>query len=187
MTGTSKRRRPLMWRRPLKWCHPLKWRRRLKWPPPPDRDDLHQHLGQEAASLLAEYRPLRGKTGAKAPRQKWIIKGQALDLLRTTGAPHSLVALFDMMLGGVATKLLTMRPRPPWIDLIVDYEARAAQLEDREVDNAELTDKVVMPNHPELSDRDHVMREVRKVRRAAWYPALIRSRQVYLIDNPQTV
>ena len=80
-----------------------------------------------------------------------------------------------------------MELRPNLIDTIVDYEARAAQLEDREVTNAELVDKAVLPNHPELSDRDHAMREVRKVRNESWYWARVRWRQVYLIDNPDTV
>ena len=158
----------------------------IKWPPPPERDALHLYLGQEAGQLLAEYNRGQGKRGPGAGRQKWMIKGASLDLLRAAGTPSRLIELFDVMLGGVSTELLRIEPRRPWIDLIVDYEARAHQA-GREVKNAELADNVVMPANPMLEDRDHVMREVRQVRRAAWYPALIRSRQVDLIDNPQTV
>ena len=54
-----------------------------------------------------------------------------------------MVRLFDMLLGGVTTDLLSMELRPTLIDTIVDYEARATQLEGRKVTNAELVDKAV--------------------------------------------
>ncbi len=158
----------------------------IKWPPPPERDALHQYLGQEAARLLAEYQRAQGKRGPGASRQKWMTKGAALDLLRATEAPPSLVGLFDVMLGGVSAELLRMEPRRPWIDRIVDYEARAHN-DGREVTNAEITDHVAMPAHPRASDRNYMMRMVRQVRKTGWYPALVLSRRVYLIDNPETV
>ena len=161
----------------------------IKWPPPPERDArdaLQQYLGQEAARLLEEYRK-GGKGGSGTGQQRWRVRGAALDLLRTTNAPLSLIILFDVMLGGVSTELSRIEPREPWLDLIVDYEARAHQA-GREVTNAELTDNVVRPANSMAGDRDHVMRKVRRARRATdWYPALVLSRRVYLIDNPETV
>ena len=158
----------------------------IKWPPPPERDALHQCVGQEAAQLLAEYQQAQGKRGPGAGRQKWIVKGAALDLLRATGAPASLVSLFDIMLGAVSAELSSMESRRPWIDCVVDHEARAHN-EGREVTNAEITDHVAMPAHPRASDRNYMMRMVRQVRKTGWYRALVLSRRVYLMDNPETV
>ncbi len=161
-------------------------KKRIKWPPPPEREALHICLGQEAAQLLAEYQRVQGKRGPGAGRPKWIIKGAALDLLRASEAPPSLVELFDVMLGDVATKLLRMEPRQPWIDWIADYEARAHN-KGRKVTNPELTDNIVRPGSPMNEDRDHLMRKVRQVRRTDWYKALVLGRRAYLIDNPETV
>ena len=159
--------------------------KRIKWPAPPERDALQQYLGQEAARLLAEYRK-GGKGGSGTGRQRWMIRAAALDLLRATEAPHSLIALFDEMLGGVTHELSRIKPREPWLDLIVDYEAHAHN-DGREVKNAELADHILMPANLMAEDRDHLMRKVRRARRADWYPALVRIRRVYLIDNPETV
>ncbi len=160
--------------------------KRIKWPSPPERDDLHKYLGQEAARLREVYEET-GKGGSGIGQQRMGIRGGALDLLRVAEVPSSLVALFDMLLGGVTTELLSKKLRPTLIDTIVNYEARTAQLEDREVTIAELVDKAVMPNHTELNDRDYAMREVHKARKESWYWARVRWRQVYLIDNPDTV
>ena len=95
-----------------------------------------------------------------------------------------MIELFDVMLGGVSTELSGVRKT--WVEQIVDYEARAHQA-GREVTNTELTDNVAMPARPAVSDRKHVMREVGKLRKKSWYPTLILSRRIYLIDNPDTV
>ena len=154
------------------------------WPEPPERDALRAYLGQEAAMLLSEYRRAKGKRGPGAGRRKVMIKEAALDLLRRADLPVSVVILFGVMLDAGAAGLL--RGAPLWLDEIVDYEARAHN-DGREVKNAELTDHVVMPANHMLEDRDHVMRGVRRMRRAKWYPALVLSRRIYLIDNPETV
>ena len=156
-------------------------------PKPPERDAMHQYLGQEAARLLSVYRRVKKKRGRPPRGQKQgvqAVKAAALDLLYNTGAPVSLISLFNVMLGGV----VLARPDStlPWLDLIVDYEARVNN-ENRLVDNAEITDKVVLPNHPELSDRKHVMRQVKEIRDAVWYPRLRDARRVYLIDDPDSV
>ncbi len=98
--------------------------KRIKWPPPPERDDLHQYLGQEAAHLLVEFQRAQGKKGPGAGQPMWKLKGAALDLLYATGAPLSFVRLFDVMLGEVSAELSRMESEEPWINLIVAYEAR---------------------------------------------------------------
>ena len=155
----------------------------IKWPPPPERDALQQYLGQEAGRLLAEYLE-KGKGGSGAGQRRWVLRGAALDLLRRTEAPSRLIELFDVMLGGVSTKLSGMRE--PWLDLIVDIEARAYQLEEREVTNAELA-QAVMDAGFMGGDKKHTMRKVHDTREEDWYRPLVRCRCYYLIDNPQTV
>ena len=105
-------------------------------PKPPERDAMHQYLGQEAARLLSVYRRVKKKRGRPPRGQKQgvqAVKAAALDLLYNTGAPVSLISLFNVMLGGV----VLARPDStlPWLDLIVDYEARVNN-ENRLVDNA---------------------------------------------------
>ncbi len=155
-------------------------------PKPPERDAMHQYLGQEAGRLLSEYRRAQGKRGPGAGRRKVMIKDAALDLLRHAELPVSVVTLFGVMLDTWAAGLLRGMSTPPWLDKVVDYEAHAHN-ENRLVDNAEITDKVVLPNHPEISDRKYVMRRVREVRGADWYPTLRDARRIYLMDNPDSV
>ncbi len=156
----------------------------IKWPPPPERDPRDREIGQEAGKLRAEYLE-KGKGGSGAGQRRWVLKATALDLLRTTGAPSSLVELFDVMLGGVSNRMSKMRE--PWLDLIVDIEARAYQFEDhREVSNSELV-KAVMDSGLLPVTRGHAMRKVRETRRQDWYSALIHYRCYYVIDNPETV
>ena len=159
--------------------------KKIKWPPPPERDALQQYLGQEAGRLLAEYRRVKSKKGgAGTGRQRWMIRGAALDLLRATEAPSRLIELFDVMLGGVSTELSGMRE--PWLDLIVDIEARIYQFEDRrEVSNSELV-RAAMDSGLLPMSRNHAMRKVREARRQDWYSALIHCRCIYLVDNPET-
>ena len=147
----------------------------------PERNVLHQQCGEVAAELLNEY-VKKGASRSGASRQKLIIKGAALALLRATEAPTSLIELFDVMLGGVASKLPDGVPKSAWIYHIADYEARSYQV-DRDVTNAELTDNVVMPAGFLSGDRNHVIRKVRQIRDSSWYPALVLGRRVYLIDN----
>ena len=154
----------------------------IDWPPPGERDALHEYLGQEAGRLLAEYLE-KSKGGSGTGQRRWVLRAAALDLLRTTEAPHSLVELFDVMLGGAYAKLRGMRE--PWLDLIVDIEARAYQ-EEREVTNAELATAVIDAGLMG-ADKKHVMRRVHKTRREDWYWPLVRCRCYYVIDNPETV
>ena len=158
--------------------------KQIKWPPPPERGTRDREIGQEAGKLRAEYLE-KGKGGSGAGQRRWVLKAAALDLLRTTGAPSSLVELFDVMLGGVSTRMLEMRE--PWLDLIVDIEARAYQFEDhREVTNAELVKAVMKAGLMSVS-KDTAMRKVRGVRKKGWYSALIYQRCIYVVDNPETV
>ena len=93
-----------------------------------------------------------------------------------------MVFLFDVMLGNVAGA--SPKPRFPWLDVVLDYEARAHN-QDREVSNAEVVDKAILPTYS--ADRKHVMRQVREIRNAEWYPRLRDARRIYLIDNPDSV
>ena len=76
--------------------------------------------------------------------------------------------------------------RAPWLDLIVDLEARAYQFEKREVTNSELVAAVLKSGLMPVS-RDHAMRRIRETRREDWYSAAVRYRCNYVIDNPETV
>ena len=151
-------------------------------PTPPKRDALHAYFGQEAARLLSEYRQVLNKGGAGARGKKRAAKAAALDLLAAIGSPPSLVSLFNMMLGNVAGASPKSKYR--WLDVTLDYEARAHN-EGRLVDNAEVVDEAILPIH--AADRDHLMRQVREVREAEWYPMLCDARRIYLMDNPDTV
>ncbi len=157
--------------------------KRIEWPPPPERDFLSLQISQEAGRLLAEYQNKR-TGGSGTGQQRWMIRAAALDLLRATEAPSRLIELFDVMLGGVSAKLSGMRE--PWLDLIVDIEARAYQLEDREVTNSELAQAVIDAGLMG-GDKKHAMRKVHDTREEDWYPALIRCHCYYVIDNPETV
>ena len=151
-------------------------------PTPPKRDALRQYFGQEAARLLAVYRQLENKKGRGARGKKRAVKAAALDLLYAIGSPPSLISLFNAILGDVVGA--SPKSKFPWLDVTLDYEARAHN-EGRLVDNAEVVDKAILPTYQ--ADRDHVMRQVRKVREAEWYPMLRDSRRLYLMDNPDTV
>ena len=133
---------------------------------PPAWDD------EKAATLLALFKRAQGKKGRGAGRESRMVKNMALEELRINGAPPSFIELFDVMLGGVAAKV---SQRDLWLQQAAVYEARVHHectgLSLHEVTNADLTDEVVMPNNPEWSDRDHVMRKVRKARKGALYPA----------------
>lgn len=157
--------------------------KKIMWPPPPERDGRDREIGQATGKLRAEYLKTR-LGGSGASQRRWVLKAQALDLLRITGVPPSLVMLFDVMLGGVSTKISGMQE--PWLDLIVDLEARAYQLENREVTNSELVTAILEARLMRVS-RDHAMRKVRETRREDWYSALVRYRCYYVIDNPETV
>lgn len=150
-----------------------------------ERDALHQQLGQVATEILTEYSK-KGGGRSDSGRRRLIIKGAALALLRATEAPPSLIELFDVMLGDVASKLPDRVPKSAWIYHIADYEARAHQV-DREVTNAELADNVVMPGGFLGGDRDHIISRLRQTRDSSWYPALVLGRRVYLIDNVKSV
>ncbi len=151
-------------------------------PTPPERDALSQYFGQEAARLLSVYRQIENKRGRGARGKKRAAKAAALDLLSAMGSPPSLVSLFNVMLGDVAGA--SPKSKFPWLDETLDYEARAHN-EGREVTNAEVVDKAILPTY--AADRDHVMRQVRKVREAEWYRMLLDARRIYLMDNPDTV
>ena len=156
-----------------------------KPPGMPERDVFHRQLGEVATELLTEYAK-KGGDKSGSGRRRLIIKGAALALLRATEAPPSLIELFDVMLGDVASKLPDRVPKSAWIYHIADYEARAHQV-DREVTNAELADNVVMPGGFLGGDRNHVIRRLRQTRDSSWYPALVLGRRVYLIDNSKSV
>ena len=160
--------------------------KQIKWPPPPERDAAHRYVGVRAVELLAEYRRVKSKKGKHARRAEKIIKAEALNLIEMGGAPWRLTELFDTMLGSPRSQVFDMQAAYPWIAKVVDYEARAHE-KDRVPTTAEITDNVVMPARPTVGGRQDVMREVRKVRKADWYPALVDSRRVYLKDNPKTV
>ena len=151
-------------------------------PTPPERDALRQYFGQEAARLLSVYRQIENKRGRGARGKKRAAKAAALDLLSAIGSPPSLVSLFNVMLGRVAGA--SPESKFPWLDETLDYEARAHN-EGRLVDTAEVVDKAILPIH--AAGRDHLMRQVREVREAEWYPMLCDARRIYLMDNPDTV
>ena len=151
-------------------------------PPPPERDALRQYFGQEAARLLSVYRQIENKRGRGARGKKRAAKAAALDLLSAMGSPPSLVSLFNVMLGDVAGA--SPKSKFPWLDETLDYEARAHN-EGREVTNAEVVDKAILPTY--AADRDNVMRQVRKVREAERYRMMLDARRIYLMDNPDTV
>lgn len=152
--------------------------KKIVWPPPPERDGRDEDIGQAAGRLRAEYLKTR-LGGSGVSQRRWVLKAQALDLLRTTGAPSSLVMLFDVMLGGVSSETSTVRES--WIDLIVDIEARAHQFEDREPTNSELAAAIMKA---ESVTKDVAMRKVRATREADWYKGAVIARRYYIIDNP---
>lgn len=120
------------------------------------RTPTHQFVGSRAAELSAEYQSLREEKGRDARRRDRAIQREALDLLHEIGAPLTLIELFDIMFGEV-TKQVNETPEHPWLHLIIDYEARAAQ-EGREVTTSELVDKVVMPSRPQIGSRQGALK-----------------------------
>ena len=139
-----------------------------------------------AVERLAEYRRVKSKKGKHARRAEKIIKAEALNLIEMGGAPWRLTELFDTMLGSPRAQVLDMQAAYPWIAKVVHYEARAHE-EGHVPTNAEITDRVVIPARKSVGNREGIMREVREVRKADWYPALVDSRRVYLRDNPKAV
>ena len=151
-------------------------------PAPPDRDTLRQYFGQEAARLLSVYRQVENKKGRGVSGKKRAAKAAAVNLVSAMGSPPSLVSLFSVMLGNVAG--MPPESKVPWLDVTLDYEAREHN-KGRLVTNAEVVDKAILPTY--VADRDHLMRQVRKVRASEWYPRLRDARRIYLMDNPDTV
>lgn len=152
--------------------------KKIVWPPPPERDVRDKEIGQEAGKLRAEYLKTR-LGGSGASQRRWVLKAQALDLLRTTGALPSLVMLFDVMLGGVSSETSTVRES--WLDLIVDIEAHVNQFLARTPTNPELATAIMKA---ESVTKDVAMRKVRAARGADWYPGAVIARRYYIIDNP---
>lgn len=152
--------------------------KQIDWPPPLERDGRDEEIGQATGRLRAEYLKTR-LGGSGVSQRRWVLKAQALDLLRTTGAPSSLVMLFDMMLGGVSSETSTVRES--WIDLIVDIEAHVNQFEARTPTNSELATAIMKA---ENVSKDVAMRKVRLAHEADWYKGAVIARRYYIIDNP---
>ena len=153
-------------------------KKRIEWPPPPERGARDREIGVEAGKLRAAYIKT-GAGGSGVGQRRWVLKAQALDLLRTTGAPSSLVMLFDVMLGGVSSKTSTVRE--PWQDLIVDIEAHVNQFAARTPTPRELAAAIMKA---ENVTPDVAMRKVHEAREADWYAGAVIARRYYIIDNP---
>jgi len=153
---------------------------------PPERDALHAYIGKEAARLLSVYRQQAEKKGGPdALVKKQATMAAALILLYEIGAPPSLVALFDVMLGNVARKEPEYSAEFKWLEFTLNYEARAHN-EDRTVTHTEVANAIIDAQGGE-GDLDHLIRRVSKIRNADWYPGARDHRRIYLMDNPETV
>ena len=77
---------------------------------------LHRYANSEAGRLLRELRAVQPKKGKYARRAELLVKGEALDLLTTIGAPRNVAKLFDAALGDVRDRLNELHPTRPWVE-----------------------------------------------------------------------
>jgi len=129
-----------------------------------------------AEHLLAEYRRVAKKTGKAARRRETALRYEALDMLEEMGAPRSVLALFDALLGGVVAEWDATEHERKWVRPAVEFEARALR-DGRAVSDAEIVDKFFLPSRPKGFNRAAALKAVRDARRADFYRAFVMTRE----------
>ena len=138
-----------------------------------------------AEHLLAEYRRVAKKKGKAARRRENALRYEALDMLEEMGAPQSVLALFDALLGGVVAGWDATEHERTWVRPAVEFEARAMR-DGRAVSDAEIVDKVYMTHKPKGVTRAAALKTVREARRADFYRAFVMTREWELEKKGKT-
>jgi hypothetical protein len=138
--------------------------------------------GKFAEHLLDEYRRVAKKKGKAARRRENALRYEALDMIEEMGAPQSVLALFDVLLGGVVAAWDATEHERKWVRPAVEWEARAMR-DGRAVSDAEIVEKFFLPSRPKGFRRAAALKEVRAARRADFYRAFVMTREWELGKN----